>query len=171
MKKWRNIFAAGIISFSSIFSGCANDAQTGTLVGGLIGAGIGQAVGRDTEATIIGGAIGVGAGYLIGRHSDKKKQERAYDIYDELMRANTFEKVRDRIEILADSEFGNRDRYTSFKEREEILNYLYDKLAYNADFQGNRDGILDDIELNDYYSKYKNRPLVRILQDYERGAY
>jgi uncharacterized protein YcfJ len=59
------------------FSGCESDAQTGALIGGAAGAGIGQAAGGNTESTLIGGAIGAGGGYLLGRHSDKKKEEEA----------------------------------------------------------------------------------------------
>ncbi len=51
--------------------GCATQAQTGALIGGVGGAGIGAAVG-DTEGALIGGALGAGAGYLIGHEQDKK---------------------------------------------------------------------------------------------------
>ena len=48
-------------------AGCQSNAQTGALIGGLIGAGAGQAIGRDTKSTLIG------AGYIIGNENDKKK--------------------------------------------------------------------------------------------------
>ncbi len=51
--------------------GCETHAQTGALIGGVGGAGIGAAVG-DTEGALIGGALGAGAGYLIGHEQDKK---------------------------------------------------------------------------------------------------
>ena len=56
-----------------IISGCQNGAQTGTAIGGLAGAGIGQLAGRDTKSTLIGAAVGAGAGYIFGNESDKKK--------------------------------------------------------------------------------------------------
>jgi len=63
-----------IVSLGSLFvAGCESDAQTGAVVGGLLGAGAGQAIGRDTELTLIGAGIGAGAGYIIGNESDKRK--------------------------------------------------------------------------------------------------
>jgi hypothetical protein len=53
--------------------GCQSDAQTGALIGGATGAGIGQLAGRDTKSTLIGAAVGSGAGYMIGNEADKKK--------------------------------------------------------------------------------------------------
>lgn len=58
-----------------VTGGCNSEAKTDALIGGAIGAGIGQAVGRDTEATLIGGAVGAGAGWLYGNSQDKKKAE------------------------------------------------------------------------------------------------
>ncbi len=54
-------------------SGCESDAQTGTAIGALAGAGIGQLAGGSTEATLIGAAVGSGAGYMIGNEQDKQK--------------------------------------------------------------------------------------------------
>jgi hypothetical protein len=53
--------------------GCATKGRTGALAGGGVGALIGQAVGKDTEATLIGAAVGTGVGYLIGNEMDKKE--------------------------------------------------------------------------------------------------
>ena len=62
------------VSLGSMFIiGCQNDAQTGTAIGALAGAGIGQLAGGDTEATLIGAAIGGTAGYLLGNEGDKEK--------------------------------------------------------------------------------------------------
>jgi len=55
-------------------SGCETEAQNKALIGGAIGAGAGQAIGRDTEGTLIGAGIGAGAGYLWGSMEDKKKE-------------------------------------------------------------------------------------------------
>ena len=63
-----------VVSLSSMFIiGCQSDAQTGTAVGALAGAGIGQLAGGDTEATLIGAAIGGTAGYFLGTEGDKEK--------------------------------------------------------------------------------------------------
>lgn len=55
--------------------GCQSDAQTGTAIGALAGAGIGQLAGGDTEATLIGAAIGGAAGYMLGNEGDKEKAQ------------------------------------------------------------------------------------------------
>jgi hypothetical protein len=58
---------------SLIVAGCESDAQTGALIGGAAGAGIGQLAGRDTKSTLIGAGVGAGAGYIVGNESDKNK--------------------------------------------------------------------------------------------------
>ncbi len=59
-----------------VIAGCATKGRTGALAGGGIGAVIGQAAGRSTEATLIGAAVGTGIGYIIGNEMDKKDAER-----------------------------------------------------------------------------------------------
>ena len=58
-----------------LISGCESDAGTGGLIGTAAGAGIGQAIGGNTEGTLIGAAVGGGLGYLIGNESDKNKSK------------------------------------------------------------------------------------------------
>lgn len=74
------------VSFGFVFAaGCESDAQVGSAIGALAGAGIGQLAGGDTEATLIGAAVGGGAGYILGNESDKKKaQAERYSIRDEM---------------------------------------------------------------------------------------
>ncbi len=62
------------VSFVFLF-GCETKSQTGALVGGATGAGIGALVG-DTKGALIGGALGAGGGYLVGREMEKKDQNR-----------------------------------------------------------------------------------------------
>jgi hypothetical protein len=65
--------------------GCESDAQTGSAIGALAGAGIGQLAGGNTESTLIGAAVGGGAGYMIGNEQDKKKSQAERDtIYQEM---------------------------------------------------------------------------------------
>ncbi|MHC4455969.1 MAG: glycine zipper domain-containing protein [Planctomycetota bacterium] len=62
------------VSFALVFfAGCESDAQTGALIGTAVGAGAGQAIGGDTEATLIGAGVGAAGGYMIGGEQDKKK--------------------------------------------------------------------------------------------------
>lgn len=64
-----------VSSGSTFIVGCQSDAQTGSAIGALAGAGIGQLAGGDTEATLIGAAVGGTAGYLLGNESDKQKAQ------------------------------------------------------------------------------------------------
>jgi hypothetical protein len=74
--KSEKIMVAIVVIFTLMFfAGCQSDAQTGALIGGLAGAGVGQLAGGDTESTLIGAAIGAGSGYFIGNESDKKKTQ------------------------------------------------------------------------------------------------
>lgn len=62
------------VSLGLVFAaGCESDAQTGALIGTAIGAGAGQAIGGNTEATLIGAGIGAVGGYIIGNERDKNK--------------------------------------------------------------------------------------------------
>ena len=58
---------------------CQSDAQIGSALGALAGAGIGQLAGGDTEATLIGAAVGGGAGYMLGSEGDRKKAQAERD--------------------------------------------------------------------------------------------
>jgi uncharacterized protein YcfJ len=65
-----------VVSLGLAFvSGCESDAQTGALIGTGAGAGIGQAIGHNTESTLIGAGVGAAGGYMIGNESDKKKTQ------------------------------------------------------------------------------------------------
>ena len=80
-KKLTIILAVAVLSLGSLFVvGCESDAQFGSAVGALAGAGIGQLAGGDSEATLIGAAVGGAAGYMFGNESDKTREraERAY---------------------------------------------------------------------------------------------
>ena len=55
--------------------GCGNHAQSGSAIGALMGAGIGQLVGHDSESTVIGAAIGGATGYMLGNESDKRESQ------------------------------------------------------------------------------------------------
>ncbi len=57
-----------------LVSGCETDAQNKALLGTAIGAGVGQAIGRDTQGTLIGAGVGAGAGYMLGNEGDKSRQ-------------------------------------------------------------------------------------------------
>jgi outer membrane lipoprotein SlyB len=73
-KRWITILVAVIVSSCLVFfASCESDAQTGALIGTAAGAGAGQAIGGNTEATLIGAGVGAAAGYIIGNEQDKKK--------------------------------------------------------------------------------------------------
>lgn len=76
MKSKRLVMMVIVVAFAFTtmwIGGCQSDAQTGALVGGAAGAGIGQLAGKDTKSTLIGAAVGSGAGYMLGNEADKKK--------------------------------------------------------------------------------------------------
>ena len=74
VKGFMTILMVVVVSLGLAFvCGCESDAQTGALIGTAAGAGIGQAIGRDTGSTLIGAGVGGAAGYMIGNEQDKKK--------------------------------------------------------------------------------------------------
>lgn len=58
-----------------VFSGCANNAQSGALVGGMLGAGTGAIIGHQSGEAWAGAGIGAAAGalggYIVGNEIDK----------------------------------------------------------------------------------------------------
>ena len=81
VKNLMTILLVVAVGFGSLFvTGCESDAQVGSAIGALAGAGIGQLAGGDTEATLIGAAVGGAAGYMLGNEGDRKnaQAERAY---------------------------------------------------------------------------------------------
>ena len=80
-KNLMTILIVAAVSFGSLLvTGCESDAQVGSAIGALAGAGIGQLAGGDSEATLIGAAVGGAAGYMFGNESERQKAqaERAY---------------------------------------------------------------------------------------------
>lgn len=69
----RSLFAFAAMIILAASCGCATKGRTGALAGSGVGAIIGQAAGRSTEATLIGSAVGAGVGYIIGNEMDKKE--------------------------------------------------------------------------------------------------
>ena len=66
------LLIVSVLGFSGMLvSGCANNAQTYGLVGGVGGAVIGAVAGGGGGA-IVGACIGGGGGYLIGNEEDKQ---------------------------------------------------------------------------------------------------
>ena len=73
---WITVLAVVVVSSGFLFvSGCQSDAQSGALIGGLGGAGIGALAGgkHHGEGALIGAAVGAGGGYMVGNEMDKKK--------------------------------------------------------------------------------------------------
>jgi hypothetical protein len=74
---FRALSLASALLLVPALGGCANDAQTGALLGGGIGAASGAVIGHQSDeagaGAAIGGAVGAGTGYIIGNESDKAK--------------------------------------------------------------------------------------------------
>lgn len=60
-----------VVSLNSCANQQYNKGQQGAGIGAAGGALIGQAIGRNTEATLIGAAIGTLLGYIVGNEMDK----------------------------------------------------------------------------------------------------
>jgi surface antigen len=65
-------------------SSCTNytKGQKGAGIGGASGALIGQAIGRNTEATLIGAAVGTVLGYIVGNEMDKYDRQELNQAYE-----------------------------------------------------------------------------------------
>ncbi|PID76918.1 MAG: hypothetical protein CSB24_04225 [Deltaproteobacteria bacterium] len=65
-------------------TGCypQNRGQRGAAVGAAGGAVVGQAIGRNTEATLIGAAVGTMLGYIVGNEMDKADRQRLNNVYE-----------------------------------------------------------------------------------------
>jgi uncharacterized protein YcfJ len=67
--------AGAMVMCAATLGGCANDAQSGALIGGLLGTGAGAIIGHQTgekwAGAGIGAAAGAATGYIIGNEMDK----------------------------------------------------------------------------------------------------
>ena len=83
------LFIMLLIIACTFITGCQNKAEEGAGIGALVGAGLGQAIGRNTKSTVIGGAIGAGAGYLIGQHEQNKEVQQNPEQFTQVEFANS----------------------------------------------------------------------------------
>ncbi|HKJ66293.1 MAG TPA: glycine zipper domain-containing protein [Desulfopila sp.] len=78
------IFVAALLSL--LLTSCANvdlnKGKQGALGGAAGGALLGQAIGRDTEATLIGAAVGTMLGYIVGNEMDKFDKRELNQAYE-----------------------------------------------------------------------------------------
>jgi len=66
-----------------LLSGClATKGQQGGAGGAAVGAIMGQAIGRSTEATLLGAAIGGMLGYVVGNEMDKADRQQLNSVYE-----------------------------------------------------------------------------------------
>ena len=83
MKKTISIFVVGVFMMTLLSCAGATKQQkgttTGAAIGGVIGAGLGQVIGRDTKGTLIGAGIGAALGGIAGNqiaaYMDRQEQE------------------------------------------------------------------------------------------------
>lgn len=80
------MIASAMVMVSLLVSGCANTdlnkGQQGAVGGAAGGALLGQAIGRDTEATLIGAAVGSLLGYIVGNEMDKYDKRQLNQAYE-----------------------------------------------------------------------------------------
>jgi len=66
-----------------LLSGClTTKGQQGGAGGAAVGAIMGQAIGRSTEATLLGAAIGGMLGYVVGNEMDKADRQQLNSVYE-----------------------------------------------------------------------------------------
>jgi len=71
MKNLTALILALLLVMTTTISQARENAMNGLLLGAGGGALIGQAIGRNTEATLIGTAVGSMLGYIVGNENDK----------------------------------------------------------------------------------------------------
>lgn len=71
------------LSAACIMAGCATgpEAQTGTVLGGLLGAGAGGIIGHQSGRGLEGAALGAGIGALSGNMYGNAQDQRNYNAY------------------------------------------------------------------------------------------
>ena len=81
----KNLALPLIITLSLLISSCGTQltkGQSGAGIGAAGGALIGQAIGRNTEATLIGAAVGTMLGYIVGNEMDKYDRQELNHVYE-----------------------------------------------------------------------------------------
>ena len=76
------LLPALLIGLSSCTNTNLNKGQQGAGIGAASGALIGQAIGRDVEATLIGAAVGTMLGYIVGNEMDKYDRQELNQAYE-----------------------------------------------------------------------------------------
>jgi uncharacterized protein YcfJ len=79
--KWK-LTGSALIGLVLVTGGCANNTETGALVGGAAGAGVGAIIGHNSHnrtgsGALIGGAVGAIGGAIVGNQIDKDQQRQA----------------------------------------------------------------------------------------------
>ena len=137
MKTWKRSLVASVLSAGLFVGGlgCESDAQTGALIGTVIGAGAGQAIGGDTGSTLLGAGIGGGVGYMLGSEKDKKtdRRGRINHEYNRLMTVVDEISIEQQIDSCGDYLFGNKDGWTSFSERDKAYQGFIRIMGARAD--------------------------------------
>ncbi|MFW2367035.1 MAG: glycine zipper domain-containing protein [Desulforhopalus sp.] len=76
------VLPALMITMTSCATDSLNKGQKGVGIGAASGAIIGQAIGRNTEATLIGAAVGTMLGYIVGNEMDKHDRQQLNNTYE-----------------------------------------------------------------------------------------
>ncbi len=76
------LLPAIVFSLNSCSNTNLNKGQQGAGIGAASGAVIGQALGRNTEATLIGAAVGTMLGYIVGNEMDKYDRQELNQAYE-----------------------------------------------------------------------------------------
>ncbi len=82
MKKILLILLPALVVSLSSCGDQFNKAQKGAGLGAVSGAIVGQAIGRDKEATLLGAAVGTLLGYIVGNEMDKYDRRELNQAYE-----------------------------------------------------------------------------------------
>lgn len=178
---------AGIGLLAGSMIGCeTTKSQRMGMGGAAMGAGIGALADDSAEGAIAGAAIGFGLGYLLGELTDdgrgdyrdygqdnyrhERRPVRRISMQQEflkLMRIGDMRTTEREVMELGDT-IGDRNGVLDRRERDFVLSQLNNEMLGMIDnHHGNGDGYVNQWEMNEFMNRYGNRPIVKILNQYQ----
>lgn len=159
--KGYKIIATGILELGLIFGGPGCAAQRP----------IDMAVSEGRiEKPVISSLSEAGIDSLIDSELDKEIQVSVNMLYCMLMLTDSKTRIKEEIDEFADYKFGRLletyDKRTDRLERDIAYLALYSVLKTVADFNGNQNGKAEWDEIDRYYEKFGDKPIVQVLKEY-----
>ncbi len=162
MKSLCKIIATGILGVGLVLNsfGCATRK----------GAGIETAVSKNKEKPVISSLSEAEINSLIDSELNKETQTRVNMLYCMSMLIDNKKQIKQEIDKFADYCIGNflgtYDGKADKLERDITYFALFDVLKTVVDFNGNRNRKAESQEINNYFEKFKDKPLVQVIREY-----